>query len=287
MNNQNANDVNNLNTQPIQPEPVQPVTTVQPGPTPQPVPPVVNTQPINTQPMQNTGYNQVPYGTPQKKSNNALFAVIISLLALIILGLLLYLFLGDKLKGSNTPSAPTNPVQEQQPSEVVQEQSSKFTLEGYEMTIPAGYTTKTIEGEQYIVNQADKVIFAIPTIMKYVSYSDFVAAKEALKSEIESSGITVSSYAEKTYGGKNWLIYDYTLEGVKMQMAFTSFDTNHVFAVDVMNVGTKAEQNVYNDLNTMLGTAKNNGASSFASETEKGEVKVNNKMLKPSTSALN
>ena len=123
--------------------------------------------------------------------------------------------------------------------------------------------------------------------MKYVSYSDFVAAKEALKSEIESSGITVSSYAEKTYGGKNWLIYDYTLEGVKMQMAFTSFDTNHVFAVNVMNVGTKAEQNVYNDLNTMLGTAKNNGASSFASETEKGEVKVNNKMLKPSTSALN
>lgn len=235
-----------------------------------------NQMPNQFVPQNNGVNNQMQHNAP-KKGNGAFVAIVVVLLV-VILGLVLFIVFGDKIKSMFGGSEPVPQISDNggtnnngnNEGDVVNS-ASTINVEGFEFEIPQGYVIDNSSNNNLLVDNVNNVGF-IPYISANVSYDTVVNKASSVKSILESKGATILDYAEKTFGGKKWLVYKYTNNGESLQHGFTALDSNNTFEVDYINKGNSiSDEQAYSVLNKMISSVNNNSGSSFSND-QKGEL---------------
>ena len=249
-----------------------------------------NNQNMGVNPMMNNNQNMgmnpnMNYQEPKKKSNVA-FIVIIAVLALAIVGIILFLVFGrgDQPGGGDTTTTTTTTTQK--PTGVVTPGNSTTTIvyNGYTFTVPTGYVASTEDNMLSFIDSTNKVLFVLN--ISNFSYDMLVQNAEEVKGQLVNQGLTVTSYGEKTYGGRKWYVYSGSYQGKNVDDAYTALGSYTVEAA-IYNVGgKKTTDQVYGDANSIISSAKNSGTSSFAASAPDGKISVNSGVVKADTSKL-
>ena len=272
-----------------EPTPVEPVIPVSPVSEPTPVDPVtpVNPEPTSIsmssvepmgQPMpdvnQNMDYqpsyvqNQVP--TPKK--SNALFYIIVVVLALAIIGALAYFlfFTGEPNNGGDaTQNAnnTTNPSGKENSGELETVATSKTTIGDYDYVLPNGYTYVGTDEYDILINKSDKVQATL--LIAETSYEEAYASKDEVDIFEEFQGVT-----EEIYNGRKWLVFSMREEGYDYKIGFTALDNNNCIAFSVFNEGTSTYSTIFSDLGKMVDTAEYKGIAELSGNSE-GYINLN------------
>ena len=251
----------------------------------------------NSMPVQNqtSGYQQ--YDT--NKKNNSVFIVIVAVLLVIILGLILYIAVGDKIRSAfsrntnepeitnnnnsnNNNNNSSNNNDNNNNGNSVVNNNSVLTLEGYEFQVPQGFEITNSGGLDVLLNKTYGFGFAL-SVTKNLSYNDITKQSTSVKSILETKGIIVNGYNVKKFGDKDWLVFNYTKSDINAQYSFTALGANDVLESDYYNArGTITDEQAYTIVNDMINTAKNNGESSFSKNDNnqaKGRIANFNKSL--------
>ena len=223
----------------------------------------INQNPVpNQAPVQPNMNTQVQPAAPKK--GNGAFIAIVAVLAVIILGLVVFIAFGDKIKdalgGGNKPVPTENPGGGG--NNVVN--NTTVTISGYDFQVPQGFVFDKSSGPNMFIDRLNKVAF-VPYVNTSVTYSELVSKSDSVKAILENKGVSVTNYAEKTFEGKNWLVYNYTSDEGASQYSFTALESNNVLEVDYYNLGNiLSDEQVYSLLNKMISTATRNNGSSFS-----------------------
>lgn len=261
----------------------QPVNNVQPvNNQPQPAPTQVpNTNQFNpqpeSQPMMNNPYNPAP------KKNNA-FIIIIIVLVLAIIGVVLFFVLGNKDKTEDNTTGDTNTTVDNgtggnntQPTTVDNGgDTNTYTYENYEFPIPTGYEPMEKEESLYFIDQNNKVVTGVLSVLPY-SYQNYVDYKEEIKTSGAEAGFDVKEIVEETHGNAKWLKIVATAEGEEIIFYFTKLDQYSTVQYMYMNQGnTKSDEQIFTEFANVFANAKYKGASGFSKDDSNGKkVDVN------------
>ena len=250
----------------------------------------VNPMP-NSMPMQNQAFGPQQYNNGKK--GNTGFIIIVVVLAVIILGLVLYIAFGDKIKSAfskNTNDSEITDVNNGSNTgndgNSVVDSNSTFTVDGVQFQIPQGYELKEENGQQGLVNVADQVVIML-FVHRNNTYSQYASATDQLKSSLEANGFVVSNNAEKTFGGKQWLVFEGTAQGTPVVDGFTALSSNSVLEFNFVSLSKSVtNEQMFGIANQMVTTAKDSNNSSF-SKDESQNSQVKSSMTKFDTALLN
>ena len=217
-------------TEPVQQAPVTPVAET-PAPAAAPTP-AINDQVIGV------------YQTTDPKKSNGAFIIIVIVLALIIVGL--GVFIGIKLLGNNE-SGNTSSNTNTNDSQVVENNTNNDSNNSYNSnntynnesntTTPTTTTTadNTINLGDYVLtlpagieksgNIYGNSEFAFNIDSKYVSYSRLNSALPSIKEMLSENGITVISEKEYTFGTRKYYIMEVSNGQAKEDVYFTELDS--------------------------------------------------------------
>lgn len=224
--------------------------------------PINQNQTPNQVPAQNNVNNQVAYGTP-KKSNGAFIAIVI-VLAIIIVGLIAYIAFGDSIKSLFTGKEDPDIVEKGNGTNVVNTSGPTISVNGYVFQVPQGFEVDNSSTYGRLIDNTNRII-VVPFVSPNVTYADLVNKVVSVKQLLESKGVTVTNYEEKSFGGRQWLVFDYTKNGAAAQYAFTSIDATTVFEMDYYNQGKiLSDDQIYSVVNQMISTGKRSDGSSFS-----------------------
>ena len=227
-------------------------------------------QPINQVPVQNDMNNQM--SSPAPKKGNGAFIAIVIVLAVIILGLIVYIAFGDSIKSALSGKKEPDITENGGGNNVVNNTAETVTVDGYDFQVPGGFEISSTSGYTMLLDNTNKVAI-VPYVSPNIAYSDLISKSANIKTVLEGKGVTVTSYEEKTFGGQKWLVVNYYKGTASAQHSFTALDSNNIFEVDCYNLGkTLSDDQVYSLLNKMVSSAKISDGSSF-SPNENGGTK--------------
>lgn len=276
--------------EPVMPEPVAPaapapaVETVASAPTPtvEPVAPVAPATP-NVQPgsTPTVGITQTQIQKPEQKKGNKGFIILIIGLLLVIAGL--GTFIGIKLlggdngnSGSSGGSGGNSGGNGNGGGNVVVDpvdDKNTVTIGGVEYTIPTDLVEKEYNGSTYYVNQTSRYLLTLNDTVYGYTMNDVKAEIESgideIKNSVVSSGGTFIGTSDYVANGRTYYVVSFTdPDGLYYDTVCTEVLTNYIFVGKVIYAPGSKELG-YAKLDTVLKSAKEPSASSFAPSTSK------------------
>ena len=226
---------------------------------------------INQMPNQNYDINQ-----PQpKKKKNVIFIIIVIILVLAI-AVLGYLFLTKKIfnKEENKPNTPEEIIPDEEDDDDSKTQVSNtnaYKYQDFEFIIPEGYTASVdAQSDGLVLQNRLARVATLSYIHPYVTIDDYNSQYEFLKEQLEGQGATINSKENKNISGIDWLILNCTLvndgETMNVTEGFASLGEYHVMETLIYNVGSTSNDQILNDLSTMIASATYKGSANFSKQ---------------------
>lgn len=186
----------------------------------QPVPPMGGYNP-NMQ-----GYNNQP-----PKSNGGVIIAVVAIIAVLVIGVTVFLVKGSTDNDSNETSNTTT----------VAVATTKVKVGNYTFDVPSNYTYEIYDGFVYVTDNQN---WQLEIGGSEYNYSQIKAKRNSLVGETSSNGMTYSNPQIKTYSGVEFLVYDATKGNTKAIVGFAKGINNKAIVIAAYNKNYTIDYNL-------------------------------------------
>lgn len=213
-------------------------------------------------PMNNNMPNTIPNGNISNQSisqnNNTWKNIAICLMVAIIVGGGVYFFLNNRkesttYKGSESGNNNYKENDNQNNQNNNQTNSYKnVSFSGFTFSVPSNYNEK-IDGSSLSFSDALGSWYAQTQVIDG-SYDIIIPNKEQVISGIESSGVKVNKYSEKTYHGIPCFVMEVESMGQPMLMGYVKTNASKIFVTASWNMYKEYDYDLFSDIVKVLST---------------------------------
>ena len=265
------------------PMPSEPVAPVTPTPMPsEPVAPVTSTpmpnEPVAPTPIQtdipsmgNTNVAATPTSKPKK---NGLFVATVIILALIIIGL--GVFITIKLIGSKPDSSDNTDktVEKTKTTDVAATTTIKYA--GIEFTVPAGLTRQVENNEEFLIDNNKSFLIFLEGVSNTYKYdqarTDILSTTNEIKATVEQNGGTYINTFENTSYGRKYITISYVNKEIYYDEIYTEIEGGILFH-GILAYIPSSKDTGYKAMNEFLSSAKLPTNNTFASNISDDNMK--------------